>query len=139
MDSTVVGSGKVHLPSHVSEEDFTYYTCVADNLAGLVEGNVSLIPAAPTLTGAITPKNDLDLYIIIAIAAGGLLLLIILIVLICCCVWRRKRSSPKPKVNGDAGGSAQHMEHKHILVVNPLKNLQENMNRYLRQTWNWHF
>ncbi|KAK4304749.1 hypothetical protein Pmani_023312, partial [Petrolisthes manimaculis] len=109
--------------THVSEEDFTYYTCVADNLAGLVESNVSLIPAAPTLTGAITPKNNLDLYIIIAIAVGGLLLLIILIVLICCCVRRRQRNSPKPKtkVNGDAGGVTQHMEHKHILVVNPVE------------------
>ncbi|XP_042214008.1 uncharacterized protein LOC121860742 [Homarus americanus] len=107
--------------THMSDHDFTYYTCVADNLAGLVEQNISLIPATPTLPGAISPKTGLDLYIIIAIAAGGLLLLILILILICCCLKKRKRheSKPRPKVNGVAGGN--HIEHKNVLIVNPVE------------------
>lgn len=106
--------------THVSDHDFTFYTCVADNLAGLVEKNISLVPAAPTQTEAITPQTGLDLYIIIAIVVGGLLLVILIIVLICCCVKKRKNNDPKPRpVNGVASGN--HIEHKNVMIVNPVE------------------
>ncbi|KAK7086145.1 hypothetical protein SK128_004725, partial [Halocaridina rubra] len=106
---------------HVADYDLTYYTCVADNLAGLVEQNVSLITAAPTLTGAITPRSGLDLYIIIAIATGGLILIIVIIGFVSCFCRKRqcKKSKPTLKVNGVASGS--HLEHKNVMIVNPVE------------------
>ncbi|XP_069190460.1 uncharacterized protein [Procambarus clarkii] len=106
---------------HVTDHDFTYYTCVADNLAGLIEQNVSLVPASPTIPGAVSPKTGLELYMIIAIVSGGLLLLILIILLICCCVKKRRHheSKPRPKVNGVAGGN--HIEHKNVMIVNPVE------------------
>ncbi|XP_047477693.1 uncharacterized protein LOC125031168 [Penaeus chinensis] len=106
--------------THVQDRDLTYYTCVADNLAGLVEHNVSLVAAAPSHTGAVAPKATLDLYAIIGIATGGLVLLLLLIVALCCCVRRRKGREMKarPKVNGTAGG---HVEHKNVMIVNPVE------------------
>ncbi|XP_069960245.1 uncharacterized protein [Cherax quadricarinatus] len=105
----------------VTDHDLTYYTCVADNLAGLVEQNVSLIPAAPTLPGAVSPKTGLELYVIISIALGGLLLLILIFLLICCCLKKRRHHESKlrPKVNGVAGGN--HIEHKNVMIVNPVE------------------
>lgn len=115
--------------TNVGEHDLTFYTCVADNLAGLVEQNVSLIAAAPTTTGAISPRSGLDLYIIIAIATGCVILLILLITLICCCWKRRKQRErkPYPKVNGVASGS--HMEHKNVLIVNPVEKPPRNYSK----------
>ncbi|XP_042876305.1 uncharacterized protein LOC122255971 [Penaeus japonicus] len=106
--------------THVQDHDLTYYTCVADNLAGLVEHNVSLVAAAPSHTGAVAPKATLDLYAIIGIATGGLVLLLALIVALCCCVRRRRSREMKarPKVNGSAGG---HVEHKNVMIVNPVE------------------
>ncbi|KAK7083361.1 hypothetical protein SK128_017599 [Halocaridina rubra] len=107
--------------THVADYDLTYYTCVADNLAGLVEQNVSLIATAPTLTGAITPQSDLDLYIIIAIATGGLILLIVIIAFVCCCCQKRlcRKRKPTVKVNGLASGSL--VEHKNVMIINPVE------------------
>ncbi|ROT74233.1 hypothetical protein C7M84_007261 [Penaeus vannamei] len=87
--------------THVQEHDLTYYTCVADNLAGLVEHNVSLVAAAPSQTGAVAPKATLDLYVIIGIATGG-----------------SREMKARPKVNGTAGG---HVEHKNVMIVNPVE------------------
>ncbi|KAK7062959.1 hypothetical protein SK128_006808, partial [Halocaridina rubra] len=107
--------------TYVADYDLAYYTCVADNLAGLVEQNVSLIAAAPTLTGAMTPKSGLNLYIIIAIATGGLILLIVIIAFVWCCCRKRqhRKSKPTVKVNGVVTGS--HMEHKNVMIVNPVE------------------
>ncbi|KAK7071127.1 Leucine rich repeat C-terminal domain [Halocaridina rubra] len=106
---------------HVADHDLTYYTCVADNLAGLVEQNVSLVAAASTLSGPITPKSNHEVYIIIAIATGGLISLTVVIAFICCCCRKRQRGKSKPtvKVNGVASGS--HTGHRNDMVVNSME------------------
>ncbi|XP_066975237.1 uncharacterized protein [Macrobrachium rosenbergii] len=115
--------------TNVAEHDLTFYTCVADNLAGLVEQNVSLIAAAPTTTGAISPKSTLDLYIIIAIATGGVIVLIVIITLICCCLKKRKHREHKShtKVNGSASGSL--IEHQNVMIVNPVEKPPRNYSK----------
>lgn len=105
--------------THVTEEDLTYYTCVAENIAGLVEKNVSLVPASVTYPGAVTPPATTDLYLIIGVAVGGALLLLLLCICVCLCVRRRRRRTPKPKVNGAAG--ATHTRHENVMIVNPVE------------------
>ncbi|XP_050690246.1 uncharacterized protein LOC126982294 [Eriocheir sinensis] len=107
--------------THVKDDDLTYYTCVAENMAGLVERNVSLVTAAPSHTGAITPPAGPDLYLIIGVAAGGCLLLLLVCLCVCLCVRRRRRRqrTTKPKVNGAAG--ATHTRHENVMIVNPVE------------------
>ncbi|KAG0706565.1 Leucine-rich repeat-containing protein 24 [Chionoecetes opilio] len=105
--------------TYVSEDDLTYYTCVAENKAGLVERNVSLVTAAPSITGAITPLAGPDWYLIIGVVVGGVLLLLLVCICVCVCVRRRRRRTPKPKVNGTAGSS--HIRHENVMIVNPVE------------------
>ena len=97
--------------THVTPADLTWYTCVAENVASLQEANVTLVPAAPTLTGAVTPQRTLDVWLLVGVAAGGVVLLLLLVTCICCCWRRRRRTKEKDQGHG----------HKNVLVVNPVE------------------
>ncbi|CAL4064848.1 unnamed protein product [Meganyctiphanes norvegica] len=110
--------------THMAEHDFTYYTCVADNLAGLVEQNITLVAAVVPMEGDLKPAPTPDLYIIIGIVAGAVVLILICTVCICCCIRRRSdqhtATAKKSKLNGSAGGGGN-FEHKNVLIVNPVE------------------
>ena len=104
----------------ISEDDLNSYNCVAENNAGLVDRNVTLVLKQPGAGGGVVDYNTT---IIIAAAVAAAILVLLLSVLVCYCCWRRKhtkrRGGKHPlKQNGSVG---HHMDHKNILIVNPVE------------------
>ena len=104
----------------LSKDDLSAYTCVAENTAGLVDKNVTLVLQSPNNSNE--DSSNTLIFVIIAIVIC--IILFILLLIVCCyCCWKRKRqkqksSKQKLKQNGSVG---HHIEHKNILIVNPVE------------------